>query len=163
MANEDLIFQYRITSRGAKRHLRACKDTHERNVWKGIIDSLGTSICYMKYGCLPEDIKTNQRSRFRMLHADIINWNILINDKKEIDDQIDDFNYQMIKDLLSALSNREKECYLLKHQFLFEPSTIAAMLGITVSTVETTITRAKNKIQKKANNSLYVMRKGWND
>lgn len=64
---------------------------------------------------------------------------------------------QQIEDALSVLSERERECYVLAYGECFSHSEIAELLNISVSSVETYLKRANQKITERIQTSLFLV------
>jgi positive control factor len=83
----------------------------------------------------------------------------LIPDIAEQLDEVNEHQLYMTKeekiilaDILSSFSLRERQCYILYTAQNLSWSEIAGELGISKSTVQTHITRARNKVQKRIEN-----------
>ena len=62
-----------------------------------------------------------------------------------------------IKDALSRLSDRERDCYVLAHGECFSFSKIADLLGISKSSVEEYVESAQRKISEDLQSSLFLI------
>jgi RNA polymerase sigma factor (sigma-70 family) len=62
-----------------------------------------------------------------------------------------------IEDALCSLSKREKEIFILAKVELLSYESIAKLLGIKKSTVQTHMERAEKKIEKRKNGSLFLV------
>ncbi|MNO22851.1 positive control sigma-like factor [compost metagenome] len=71
---------------------------------------------------------------------------------------LSDWEMFQLKDALSTLSPRERECYTLAHGECFSFGEIAKMLNITKSSVESYINRAQEKVSVELQNSLFFIR-----
>ncbi|WP_019123333.1 sigma-70 family RNA polymerase sigma factor [Brevibacillus massiliensis] len=58
--------------------------------------------------------------------------------------------------VLSSLTERERECFVLTHGECFSLEEVAQLLGITKSSVQTYISRAQNKIAQRIASSLVL-------
>jgi RNA polymerase sigma factor (sigma-70 family) len=70
---------------------------------------------------------------------------------------LSDWQRFQIKDALSKLSDRERECYVLAHGECFSFSEIAGMLGVSKGSVEVYVTRAQSKISEDLQNRLFLV------
>lgn len=160
MSNEDLKFQYEATLSGAYKQHAKCKNDYVKSIWSGIIRKLKDEIYYMEHGCFPvtDPLGEKRNKEKREVHVDIYFLAIQSTEIEESaeEKQISLLDKKILSELLSVLSKREKQCYLLKYQDLFSNADIAAMLGIEESTVATFIERAQQKINVAKNKSLVV-------
>ncbi|MCM3079621.1 sigma-70 family RNA polymerase sigma factor [Brevibacillus invocatus] len=61
-----------------------------------------------------------------------------------------------LDDAMSELSEREKECYVLTHGECFSFEQTAELLGISKSSVQTHVNRARSKITERLSSSLFL-------
>jgi RNA polymerase sigma factor (sigma-70 family) len=64
---------------------------------------------------------------------------------------------ERIEDALCTLSKREKEIFILAKIELLSYESIADLLGIKKSTVQTYLERAEKKIEERKNGSLFLV------
>lgn len=69
---------------------------------------------------------------------------------------ITDWEAFKISDALSRLTERERDCYVLKHGQCFTFAEISDLLGISKGSVETYVERAQKKISEDLNKSLFL-------
>ncbi|MDP4095458.1 RNA polymerase subunit sigma-24 [Paenibacillus sp. P96] len=70
---------------------------------------------------------------------------------------LSEYQRYQIKDALSVLSPRERECYVLAHGECFSHSAIASMLNISKDSVTEYISRAQKKISHELESSLFLI------
>lgn len=140
-------------------------EERKKSIWAGISRSLTDSIVFMETGEFPATDPDKKNKDRRTIRADEQYMSILALDlaREEPEKEIGDCDRKMLKELLSDLTAREKEAYLLVYQSLIEVSTAASMLGVKKTTIETLLERAKVKIQRRKERSLYVYARGWAD
>ncbi|WP_044736602.1 sigma-70 family RNA polymerase sigma factor [Geobacillus kaustophilus] len=78
-------------------------------------------------------------------------------DDHEEENIITSWDRQRIEDALSALTDREREVYLMSRGYCLTYSEIANYLCISSSSVQTMIERAEKKIKKRINESLFCL------
>lgn len=165
MVNNDLKVQYEATLIGARRQLAMCEDAYKKGVWSSIVRSLEDTIFYMEYGKFPlkDELNEKMNKTRREIYVDscFYEYNVCDMGEREEGKEISLINHKILTELLKALSKREKLCYILKYQELFSNADIASMLAIEVTSVETYIERAKEKIEQSKKKSIYVFAKGW--
>ncbi|MBC2106132.1 sigma factor-like helix-turn-helix DNA-binding protein [Listeria booriae] len=140
-------------------------EEHKKSVWASISRSLTDGIALMETGRFPATELDKKNKGRRTIRADEQYMSILALGSvcETPEKEFDDCDRKMLKELLKDLTAREKEAYLLVYQSLVEVSTAASMLGVKKTTVESLLERAKAKIQKRKERSLYVYAKGWAD
>ncbi|WP_255295475.1 sigma factor-like helix-turn-helix DNA-binding protein [Bacillus cereus] len=62
-----------------------------------------------------------------------------------------------LEDALSTLTEREKEIYMMSKGNCFSMEKVSKILGVTKSTVQTTLERADEKIKIQISESLFCM------
>jgi positive control factor len=67
-----------------------------------------------------------------------------------------DWQRFQLEDVLSSLTDRELECYILTHGEGFSFEETARLLKITKSSVQTLVTRAQAKISERVSSSLFL-------
>lgn len=140
-------------------------EERKKSIWASMSRSLTDGIVFMETGRFPTTDPDKKNKSRRTIRADEQYMSILALDlaREEPENEIGDCDRQMLEELLKDLTVREREIYLLVNQSLIEASEVAAMLGIKKTTVERNIERAKAKIQKRKERSLYVYARGWAD
>ncbi|KMT58912.1 sigma factor-like helix-turn-helix DNA-binding protein [Paenilisteria newyorkensis] len=140
-------------------------EERKKSIWASMSRSLTDGIVFMETGRFPTTDPDKKNKSRRTIRADEQYMSILALDlaREETEKEIGDCDRKMLKELLSDLTAREKEAYLLVYQSLIEVSTAASMLGVKKTTVETLLERAKAKIQRRKERSLYVYARGWAD
>jgi RNA polymerase sigma factor (sigma-70 family) len=63
-----------------------------------------------------------------------------------------------IEQALCMLSERERECFELAHGMGFKPKAIAAMLGISIGSVQEYVERAHKKVSAEIENNIFLRR-----
>ncbi|MBC1402126.1 hypothetical protein HB904_16900 [Listeria booriae] len=141
------------------------REERKKSIWAEVNRSLIDGIAFMETGRFPTANPDKKNKSRRTIRADEQYMSILALDSacEEPEKEIGECDRKMLEELLTDLTVREKEVYLLVNQSLIEASEVAAMLGIKKTTVERNIERAKAKIQKRKERSLYVYARGWAD
>lgn len=140
-------------------------EERKKSIWASMSRSLTDGIVFMETGRFPATDPDKKNKARRTIRADEQYMSILALESacEEPEKEIGECDRKMLEELLTDLTVREKEIYLLVNQSLIEASEVAAMLGIKKTTVERNIERAKAKIQKRKERSLYVYARGWAD
>ncbi|WP_260445048.1 sigma factor-like helix-turn-helix DNA-binding protein [Listeria booriae] len=158
---DDLIFEYKVARRHANIKKASARLQDDKNLWSSISSSLDKAILYMETGCSPWDYKRTAKASTeeRTVLADNYLLDYLNYQQPETaaEKELGDLERKMLRELIGCLSPREKECYLLNKQSMFSIGEVAEYLGIAKNTVEDHLQKARKKIEKQKQKSLYVL------
>ncbi|RST60232.1 sigma-70 family RNA polymerase sigma factor [Siminovitchia terrae] len=158
---DKLIQEY---SDGKSQLLRASKNLDKKNpveseyktMINSMVEDMDFAIEWLETGRQPGTYRgVDKRSVYQIRSLE--NMDLI----PDIADQLDDVNERkplmtreekiILQDILSSFSRRERQCYLLNVAQGMSWATIADELGISKSSVQTHIKRARNKVEKRIN------------
>jgi RNA polymerase sigma factor (sigma-70 family) len=165
---KQLIVEYKQSLKVARNLQRTTTDEREKSIIGGMIRDLEYSIEWLSKGHTPghkrgaERLAAYQREKpfdpilmqkyFRSLAEDTYEW-----DDHQKEHLVTEIDNERIEDALSVLSKVEKEIYLMSRGYCLSYGSIANLLGISKSTVQTAIERSETKINNRIYSSLFCL------
>lgn len=124
-------------------------DKIDKSRINGMIRDMTFSLNWLKIGREPGNLRGIDR---RSIYQRRVIMDMDLFPSLEIEpeqEELSDEDKQAIIDILTTLSARERQCYVLYNAYEMSMSEVAAELKITKSSVQTFINRANGKINKK--------------
>lgn len=168
---QDLIFEYKRALQETRKMYKQFQQDDEEKVFtaqqlddkkliSGMISDLEHTIEWLQTGRLPGAKRGLDRrdSYQRMLFKDPRIMDTFASELNNEDESpVSAVDIERIEDALSALTNREKEIFVLNKVQLYSYDEIADLLNVKKSTVQTNMKRAELKMSKRMNESLFCL------
>ncbi len=140
---DKLVIEYQDGRRELQKRDKANISDQEKI--NSMITSMSYSIDWMKVGRDPEVIRGIDISQAYQKKT-YGNMDIFPASLQEADKEMDDSQKQSILNILMGLTARERECFILNKAYMQSYADVAKELGITRSSVQKYVERAKKKI-----------------
>lgn len=159
---DQLIKEYTVGRKDLLRRVDRLDKDHpeypnELRVLNSMISDMEFAIKWLKEGRQPDTFRgIDKKSIYQKRHLESMDIIPDITSQLNINDRqlyLSDYQKNMLIDILSSLSARERECYLLHTTQDKSMEEIAEVIGVRKRTVQQYIERAREKIEEKAGRS----------